>query len=90
MAYVHFRITDENGEAKHNKDEQLTITSIKGGKLKAFGNATTWNKVGYLTDSVKSYQGCTAAVVQMDGTGDLEITVKSETLGEVTAIVKLA
>ena len=82
FAYVHFSFADEEGIANIHEEKNIEITDVKGGKLLRFGNSASYNKVGYLTNKIKTYHAKGMAIFEFDeNSQEISFLVTSE-LGE--------
>lgn len=66
LLYIHLRYTDENGTVKPLARGNIKV-NVQGGKLLALGNACSYNKHGYLTDTTDTYYGEALAIVEPKG-----------------------
>ena len=74
LLYIHLKYTDENGIVKPLATGEITV-SVKGGKLRALGNACPYNNRGYLTDTTDTYFGEALAIIEP--LGDVIVTARS-------------
>jgi len=82
FAYVHFLFADDEGIANIHQEKNIEITDVKGGKLLRFGNSASYNKVGYLTNKIKTYHAKGMAIFEFDEhSKEISFLVTSE-LGE--------
>lgn len=88
LIYIRYKITDCNGKVKTLKIGEVSIESIKNGKLLGFGNGCAYNKEGYLNRSSKTYLGECLAIVKPEGLGNVEITACSA-YGEKMTTIKV-
>jgi beta-galactosidase len=82
FAYVHFLFADEEGNANIHQEKNIEITDVRGGKLLRLGNSASYNKVGYLTNKIKTYHAKGMAIFEFDeNSKEISFLVNSE-LGE--------
>lgn len=77
LVFIPIQYTDGEGILKPMEKHSVKA-SVKGGKLLGFGNACPFNKDGYRKDTVKTYYGEAMAVVQADGSSDVEVCFTDE------------
>ena len=68
--YVHFFFGDNEGIVSPHKEYNVEINNVKGGKLIRLGNAASYNKVGYLTNKIKTYHSKGMAIFEYDENND--------------------
>ena len=64
FAFVHLDIVDSNGIIKPHKETEIVIENVKGAKLLRFGSPASYNKIGYLTNRIKTYHGMSMAIFE--------------------------
>ena len=64
FAFVHIDVVDSNGIIKPHKETEIEITNVKGAKLLRFGNAASYNKIGYMSNRVTTYHGMSMAIFE--------------------------
>ena len=76
--YIRFALGDEKGNIRPYLKDELEITDVKGGRLKAFANGNAYNAEGYLTNRGLTYQGEALAIFVVDDEKAFSFTVKSQ------------
>lgn len=66
FAYVHFTFADNEGIISPHIEKELEISDVKGGKLIRFGNAASYNKVGYLENRINTYHSRCLAIFEFE------------------------
>lgn len=64
--YVHFFFGDNEGIISPHSEDTIEINNVKGGKLLRLGNAASYNKVGYLTNKIKTYHAKGMAIFEYE------------------------
>ena len=64
FAFVHIDVVDSQGIIKPHKETELVIENVKGAKLLRFGSAAAYNKIGYMTNRIKTYHGMSMAIFE--------------------------
>lgn len=77
LLYVRLRYTDKNGTVKPLERGDIQV-KVNGGKLLALGNACSYNERGYLTDTTDTYYGEALAIVEPDGSDEVELKAQSK------------
>ena len=80
FAFVHIDVVDSNGIIKPHKETEIEITNVKGAKLLRFGNAASYNKIGYMSNRVTTYHGMSMAIFEyIDNEFSFDINSSIET-----------
>ena len=86
--FVHFTFADDEGNSNVHDEKHLEINDVKGAKLIRFGNAASYNKVGYLENKIETYHAKAMAIFLIDETAKkISFKVTSE-LGEEKIVIK--
>ena len=86
--YVHFYFGDNEGIVSPHKEYNVEISNVIGGKLIRLGNSASYNKVGYLTNNIKTYHSKGMAIFEYDDNSkEISFTIRSE-LGEENITIK--
>ena len=89
FAYVHFSFADSEGNSNIHQEKNIEITEVKGGKLLRLGNSASYNKVGYLTNKIKTYHAKGMAIFEFDeNSKEISFLVTSELGKENITITK--
>lgn len=76
--YIHFEVTDSDGILKPLEEKEIEILEVVNGKLERFGNASPYNKDGYLKNKVKTFHGHAMCIVRRSSNEKIEIKYKIE------------
>lgn len=88
FAYVHFAFEDEEGNRNVHQEKNIEISDVKGGKLLRLGNSASYNKVGYLTNKIKTYHAKGMGIFEFDeDSKEIIFSITSE-LGQETITIK--
>ena len=80
FAFVHIDVVDSNGIIKPHKETEIEIINVKGAKLLRFGNAASYNKIGYMSNRVTTYHGMSMAIFEyIDNEFSFDINSSIET-----------
>lgn len=66
FSYVHFSFGDEEGIISPHLEKNIEINKVRGAKLIRFGNAASYNKIGYLTNKTPTYHARAMAIFELD------------------------
>ena len=88
FAYVHFSFADNEGNSNIHQEKNIEISNVKGGKLLRLGNSASYNKVGYLTNKIKTYHAKGMGIFEFDEQSkEISFLITSE-LGQETITIK--
>ena len=66
FSYVHFSFGDEEGIISPHLEKNIEINKVRGARLIRFGNAASYNKIGYLTNKTPTYHARAMAIFELD------------------------
>ncbi len=77
LSYIRLAYTDNNGVVKPLTRGDIKV-QVTNGKLLGLGNACSYSKNGYLTDSTDTYYGEALAIIEPLESGELIVTASSK------------
>ena len=88
LSFVRLRYTDAEGIRKPLERHNVRV-SVENGKLLGLGSANSYVSGNYTVNTTDTYYGEALAVVQADGTGDVQVTAEDEN-GSVSVTIPLS
>ena len=84
---IELSFADDEGNSNIHQEKNIEISDVKGGKLLRLGNSASYNKVGYLTNKIKTYHAKGMAIFEFDdNSNEISFLITSE-LGEERIVI---
>ena len=81
LYFLHLNITNEKHQLMPSIKEDIEIVSIDNGTLIRFGNASPYNKNGYLTNKTPTYHGTCMAIIKPTAEGTVKVLIRTKSEG---------
>ena len=81
LYFLHLNITNDKHELMPIIKEEIEIVSVDNGTLVRFGNASPYNKDGYLSNKTSTYHGTCVAIIKPKSVGNVKVLIRTKTEG---------